>query len=140
LIKTLIVDDHTIVRRGIKALLAETDDIQVVGEATNGPEAISLSKELEPDVILMDLLMPIMDGVEATREIIAQQPHMRVVVMTSFVWEEKIILAIKAGARGYVMNESGPGELIRSIYKVHQDEPKIMIVDFGDPVGGFAFP
>jgi len=140
LIKTLIVDDHTIVRRGIKALLAEIDDIQVVGEATNGPEAIRLSKELKPDVILMDLFMPIMDGVEATREIIAQQPHMRVVVMTSFVWEEKIILAKKAGARGYVMNESGPDELIRSIYKVHQDEPKIMIVDFGDPEVGSAFP
>ena len=121
-IHVLIVDNHAIVRKGIKALLAEIDDIQVVGEADNGLEAISLSKELEPDVILMDLLMPIMDGVEATRNIIAQQPHMRVVGMTSFFYHEKIIPAIQAGAKGYVMNESGPSELIRSIYQVHQGE------------------
>jgi NarL family two-component system response regulator LiaR len=123
MIKVLIVDDHTIVRRGIKALLAETDDIQVVGEADNGLVAIHLSKELEPDVVLMDLLMPVMDGIEATRQISAQQPHIRVVAMTSFIWGEKIVPAIKAGAMGYVMNESGPGELIQSIYKVHRGEP-----------------
>ena len=136
MIQVLIVDDHTIVRRGIKALLAEIDDIQVVGEAANGLEAISLSEELEPDVILMDLLMPIMDGVEATRKIIAQQPHMRVVAMTSFIWDEKTILAIKAGARGYVMNESGPSELIRSIYQVHRGEQKITVANFGNPAAG----
>lgn len=140
MIQVLIVDDHTIVRRGIKALLAEIDDIQVVGEAANGLEAISLSEELEPDVILMDLLMPIMDGVEATRKIIAQQPHMRVVAMTSFIWDEKIIPALEAGARGYVMNESEPSELIRSIYQVHRGGPKITIANFGDQVAGHAFP
>jgi two-component system, NarL family, response regulator LiaR len=122
MIQILIVDDHTIVRRGIKALLAETDDIQVVGEADNGLEAISLSKELEPDVILMDLLLPVMDGIEATRQITARQPHTRVVVMTSFIWDEKIIPAIEAGAMGFVMNDSGSGELIQSIYKVHRGE------------------
>src|SRR4029453_454921 len=135
-IQVLIVDDHTIVRRGIKALLAEVDEIQVVGEADNGLTAISLSKELEPAVILMGLLLPIMDGVEATRKIIAQQPHMRVVAMTSFIWHEKIIPALEAGARGYVMNESGPSELIRSIYQVHRGEPKVTIANFGDPVAG----
>lgn len=140
LIQVLIVDDHTIVRRGIKALLAEIDDIQVVGEAANGLEAISLSKELEPDVILMDLLMPIMDGVEATRKIIAQQPHMQVVAMTSFIYAEKIILAKKAGIRGYVMNEAGPSELIRTIYQVHRGEPKITIANFGKRAAGSAYP
>ena len=121
-IRILIVDDHTIVRRGIKALLAEMDDMQVIGEANNGLEAVRLSKQLEPDVILMDLLMPNMDGMEATRQIVGQQPHMRVLVMTSFVHDEKIIPAIKAGATGYVLKESRPEELIRSIYRAYRGE------------------
>jgi len=122
IIRVLIVDDHTIVRRGIKALLAQTDDIQVIGEAGNGLEAIRLSHELEPDVILMDLLMPKMDGLEATRQITSLRPQMRVLVMTSFVFDEKIFPAIKAGARGYLLKESETGELIWSIYKVYRGE------------------
>jgi len=97
-IRILIVDDHTIVRRGIKALLAEMADIEVIGEAEDGLEAIHLAKQLEPDVVLMDLLMPKMDGIEATRQITAQQPNLRVLVLTSFVGDEKIFPAIKAGA------------------------------------------
>jgi two-component system, NarL family, response regulator LiaR len=122
MIRVLIVDDHTIVRRGLKALLAQTEDIQVIGEADNGLEAVRLSQELEPDVILMDLLMPKMDGIEATRQIINGQPHMRVLVMTSFVCDDKIFPAIKAGALGYLLKESETGELIWSIYKVHRGE------------------
>jgi two-component system, NarL family, response regulator LiaR len=122
IIRVLIVDDHTIVRRGIKALLAQTDDIQVIGEADNGLEAIRLSHKLEPDVILMDLLMPKMDGIEATRQITSLRPHIRVLVMTSFVFDEKIFPAIKAGARGYLLKESETGELIWSIYKVYRGE------------------
>jgi two-component system, NarL family, response regulator LiaR len=122
-IRVLIVDDHTIVRKGIKALLAETNDIQVVGEADNGLEAIKLSQQLKPDVILMDLLMPKMDGIEATRQITAQQPDARVLVLTSFVGDDKIFPAIKAGALGYLLKDSEPSELIRSIYKVHRGEP-----------------
>ena len=122
MIRVLIVDGHAIVRRGIEALLQEVDDIQVVGETDNGLEAISLSKKLEPDVILMDLLLPAMDGIEATRQIVARQPHMRVLGMTSFIYHEKIIPAIQAGAMGYVMQESAPSELVQSIYKVHRGE------------------
>src|SRR5512139_3414026 len=121
-IRILIVDDHTIVRRGLKALLAEMDDMQVVGEADSGLDAIHLSRQLEPDVILMDLLMPKMDGMEATRQILGQQPHMRVLVMTSFVHDEKILPAMKAGASGFVLKESEPEQLIRSIYKAYRCE------------------
>ena len=81
------------------------DDIQVVGETDNGLEAIGLSMELEPDVILMDLLLPVMDEVEATRQIIARQPHVLVLGMTSFIYHERIIPALKAGAMGDVMQE-----------------------------------
>ena len=124
-VRVLIVDDHTIVRRGINALLAETVDIEVIGEANNGQEAIRLAKQLEPDVILMDLLMPKMDGIEATRQITSQQPHMRVLVLTSFVGDEKIFPAIKAGALGYLLKDSDPSELIHSIYQVHRGEPTL---------------
>jgi NarL family two-component system response regulator LiaR len=122
MISVLIVDDHTIVRRGIKALLAQIDDIQVIGEADNGLDAIRLSQELEPDVILMDLLMPKMDGIEATWQVTARQPDIRVLAMTSFVCDEKILPAIKAGAQGYLLKESEPGELVQSIYKLYRGE------------------
>jgi two-component system, NarL family, response regulator LiaR len=124
-IRILIVDDHTIVRKGIKALLAETNDIQVAGEAGNGIEAIKLSKQLQPDVILMDIMMPNMDGIEATRQITASQPEVRVLVLTSFVGDDKVFPAIKAGALGYLLKDSDPAELIRSIHKVHQGEPSL---------------
>jgi NarL family two-component system response regulator LiaR len=121
----MIVDDHTIVRKGIKALLAETNDIQVVGEAENGLDAVKLSKQIEPDIILMDLLMPKMDGIEATRQITTQQPKVHVLVLTSFVGDDKVFPAIKAGALGYLLKDSEPTELIRSIYKVYRGEPSL---------------
>lgn len=122
-IRVLIADDHTIVRRGIKALLAQTDDVQVVGEAVNGLEAVRLSRQLNPDIILMDLLMPGMDGIEATRQVTASQPQVRVLVLTSFVHDDKVFPAIKAGAHGYLLKEAGTDQLIQSIRRVHREEP-----------------
>ena len=121
-IRVLVVDDHTIVRRGIRALLAETDEIQVVGEAKNGLEAIQLSSQLQPDIILMDLLMPGMDGIQTTRQITACQPWIKIIVLTSFVADDKIFPALKAGAIGYVLKDSNPSELIQSIYKCFRGE------------------
>jgi NarL family two-component system response regulator LiaR len=125
IIRVLIADDHTIVRRAIKAFLAEADDIEVVGEADNGLEAVRLSKQLAPDVILMDLLMPKMDGIEATRCVTSWQPHLGVLVLTSFVHDDKVFPAIKAGAQGYLLKESEPAELIQSIRRVHRGEPAL---------------
>ncbi len=124
-IRLLIVDDHTIVRKGLKAVLAETDGIRVVGEANNGLEAVKLAKQLNPDVILMDIMMPNMDGVEATRLITAAQPKVRVLVLTSFVGDDKVFPAVKAGALGYLLKDSDPKELIRAIHRVHQGEPSL---------------
>jgi NarL family two-component system response regulator LiaR len=121
----LIADDHTIVRRGIKALLAQIDDVQIVGEAANGLEAVRLSTQLNPDIILMDLLMPVMDGIEATRHVTASDPHIGVLVLTSFVHDDKVFSAIKAGAMGYLLKESEPSDLIRSIYQIHQGQPSL---------------
>ena len=124
-IRVLIADDHTIVRRGIKALLAETDDIQVVGEADNGLDAVRLSRQLEPDVILMDLFMPRMDVIDATRQVTARRPPARVLVLTSIVHDDKVFSAIKAGAVGYLLKESEPAELLRSIHRIRQGEPAL---------------
>ena len=124
-IRVLIADDHAVLRRGIKAFLAEADDVQVVGEADKGLDAVRLSNKLDPDIILMDLLMPKMDGIEATRQVIAGQPHMRILVMTSFVHDDKIFPAITAGALGYLLKESEPYDLIRSIYEVYHGDPSI---------------
>ncbi len=124
-IQILIADDHATVRRGIKAFLAQTEDVQVVGEAVNGLEAVRLSRQLNPDVILIDLLMPVMDGIEATRQITTSQPQMGVLVLTSFVHDDKVFSAMKAGAMGYLLKESEPSDLIQSIYQIRQGQPSL---------------
>jgi len=121
----LIVDDHTIVRKGIRALLAEIAGIEVVGEADNGQEAIAQAETLHPDVILMDLAMPKMDGIEATRQIKASQPDSRILVMTSFAADDKVFPAIKAGALGYLLKESAPEDLVQAIRQIHRGESSL---------------
>jgi NarL family two-component system response regulator LiaR len=124
-IRVLIVDDHTIVRKGIRALLAEIAGIEVVGEADNGQEAVTQAETLHPDVILMDLAMPKMDGIEATRQIKASQPDSRILVMTSFAADDKVFPAIKAGALGYLLKESAPEDLVQAIHQIHRGESSL---------------
>jgi NarL family two-component system response regulator LiaR len=124
-IRVLIVDDHSIVRKGIRALLSTERDIQVIGEAGNGAEAVTQAQALKPDVILMDLVMPKLDGIEATRQITSQQSGMRILVLTSFAADDKVFPAIKAGALGYLLKDTGPQELVQAIHQVYRGEPSL---------------
>jgi len=124
-IRVLIVDDHAIVRKGISALLSTEADIEVLGEAANGAEGVEKAEALRPDVVLMDMVMPRMDGIEATRRITAMADGPRVLVLTSFAADDKVFPAIKAGALGYLLKDSGPNELIRAIRQVHRGEPSL---------------
>lgn len=124
-IRVLIVDDHSIVRKGVKALLAEIEGIEVVGEAGDGREAITQAETLHPDVILMDLVMPVMDGIEAISHITSNQPEVRILALTSFATDDKIFPAIKAGAIGYLLKDSDPIDLVPAIQQVHRGEPSL---------------
>jgi DNA-binding NarL/FixJ family response regulator len=124
-IKLLVVDDQNIVRKGIRALLEQVDDIDVIGEASNGEEAVAQAKRLHPDVILMDLMMPKMDGITAIQEIQASQSPARIIALTSFVTEDKVFPAIKAGAMGYLLKDSEPEDLLTAIRKVNRGEPSL---------------
>lgn len=121
-IRVLVVDDHPVVRKGIGAMLAGETDIQIVGEATNGKQAVEQAKRLSPDVILMDLVMPEMDGIEAIRIITAQDRDVRILVMTSFVADDKVFPSIKAGAIGYLLKDADPEELANVIRGVYRGE------------------
>ena len=115
MIRVLLADDHDVVRRGLSALLEGADDISVVGAAADGAEAVLLSTELEPDVVLMDLSMPGVDGVEATRRLTAERPDAQVVILTSFSDRERILDALDAGAVGYLLKDAEPDELLRGV-------------------------
>ncbi|MBN1137867.1 MAG: response regulator transcription factor [Anaerolineae bacterium] len=121
-IRVLVADDHAIVRQGIHALLETEPDIQVVGEAQDGRQAIAEAQRLQPDVVLMDLVMPVMDGVEAIRHIRTSQPQARILVLTSFGGENQVFPAIKAGALGYILKDSTPSELVQAIRQVNRGE------------------
>jgi NarL family two-component system response regulator LiaR len=125
MIRVLIVDDHAIVRKGIRALLSESGGFEIVAEVGDGQEAVLCAEETQPDVILMDLLMPGMDGIEATRRITGLQPGARILVLTSFAADNKVFPAIKAGALGYLLKDSSPEELLRAIRQVHRGEPAL---------------
>ena len=121
-IKVLIVDDHTLVRDGIRALLALVADVKVVGEAANGKEALEKVKKLAPDVVLMDLAMPIMSGLESTRRIRKRFPGTKVLALTQYEDREYIVPTIEAGARGFVSKTAAFSELASAIQAVYQGE------------------
>jgi NarL family two-component system response regulator LiaR len=124
-IRVLIADDHAVVREGIRAFLTTKPDMIVVGEASNGVEAIEAAVRLQPDVILMDLLMPEVDGITAIRQIRAAQSDARILVLTSFATDDQVFPAIKAGALGYLLKDSGPTDLVRAIQQVYRGESSL---------------
>ncbi len=121
-IKVLIVDDHTVVRDGLAAMLKRQDDITVIGQAANGLQAVEKAKSLKPAVILMDLRMPELDGVEAMRRIRADDPDIKFLVLTTYDTDEYIFHAIEAGAKGYLLKDTSRDELFREIRAIHRGE------------------
>jgi DNA-binding NarL/FixJ family response regulator len=118
-IRVLLVDDHAVVREGLRNFLALQDGLEIVGEAGDGAEAIEQAQRLEPDVILMDLVMPGLDGIGAMRQLRVRSPGSRVIVLTSFLEDERILPAIQAGAAGYLLKNVEPSELARAIHAAH---------------------
>jgi NarL family two-component system response regulator LiaR len=121
-IRVLIVDDHAVVREGLRAFLQTQDGIEVAGEAADGNEAVEAATRLRPDVILMDLVMPGLDGVGAMRALRERVPEARVIVLTSFLDEDKLLPAIRAGAAGYLLKNAEPKALVRAVEAAHAGE------------------
>jgi two-component system, NarL family, response regulator LiaR len=124
-IRILIVDDHAVVREGLRTFLELQDGLEVVGEAGDGEEALPLAERLEPDVVLMDLVMPKLDGVGAMRELRRRVPGARVIVLTSFLEDDRLLPAIRAGAAGYLLKNVQPQELARAIRLADEGEALI---------------
>jgi DNA-binding NarL/FixJ family response regulator len=124
-IKVLIADDHHVVRRGLMFFLKTQKDIQIIGEATNGEEAVKLVNELCPDVVIMDLVMPVMDGIEATKKIKETSPNTKILILTSFADQDHVIPAIRAGASGYQLKDIEPDQLVEAIKSVHRGESQL---------------
>jgi two-component system, NarL family, response regulator LiaR len=124
-IRVLIVDDHAVVREGLRAFLELQEGIEVAGEAEDGREALQAASRLHPDVILMDLVMPELDGVAAMRSLREQVPNARVIVLTSFLDDDKLLPALRSGAAGYLLKNASPQELVRAVRAAHAGEALI---------------
>jgi DNA-binding NarL/FixJ family response regulator len=124
-IRVLIVDDHAVVRQGLRGFIDLQDDMEVISEGANGSEAVTLARQLQPDVILLDLVMPQLDGVAATPQILEVSPHSRVLILTSFGEDDKVFPAIRAGAQGYLLKDIHPNELLRAVREAHQGKVQL---------------
>ncbi|MDF2789909.1 response regulator transcription factor [Neobacillus sp. 3P2-tot-E-2] len=124
-IRILIADDHHVVRRGLTFFLKTQKDIEIIGEAGNGREAVELARTLKPDLILMDLVMPEMDGIQATKMIKTEMPEIKIMMLTSFSDQDHVIPALEAGASGYQLKDIEPDELINCIRKIMSDENQL---------------
>jgi DNA-binding NarL/FixJ family response regulator len=121
----LLVDDHTVVRQGLRMFLATDEGLHVVGEAENGQEALDRVAQLRPDVVLMDLLMPVMDGVSAIRQIKARFPDVEVIALTSVLEDQLVVEAMHAGASGYLLKDTHPEELVEAIHAAGRGEVRL---------------
>ena len=124
-IRVLIADDHPVVRRGLRTLFSSEPGIEPVGEAADGAEAVVMARSLQPDVILLDMVMPHKNGLEAINEIKQDNPEARILVLTSFAEDEKVFPAIKAGALGYLLKDSSPEELLDAIRNVYHGQSSL---------------
>lgn len=125
IIRVLIVDDHHVVRRGLAFFLRTQDGIEIIGEGANGKEAVNLARTLKPDLILMDLVMPEMDGIQATKMINKENPDIKIMMLTSFSDQDHVIPALEAGASGYQLKDIQPDDLVASIYKIMAGENQL---------------
>ena len=124
-IRVLIADDHAVVREGLRSLIGYQPDMEVVGEAEDGVQAVLRARALRPDVILLDLVMPRLGGLEAIQEIKGKDPQARILVLTSFAEDDSVFPAIKAGALGYLLKDSSPQQLLQAIREVHRGESSL---------------
>jgi NarL family two-component system response regulator LiaR len=124
-IKVLIVDDHQVVREGLRTFLELHDDVVVVGEAGDGSTAVEMVHQLEPDIVLMDLVMARLDGIAATRQVKSSGTHTKVIALTSFTEDEKVFPAIQAGASSYLLKDVSPDDLVEAIRAVHRGEARL---------------
>jgi DNA-binding NarL/FixJ family response regulator len=147
--RVLVADDHPAFRRGLELMLADVDDLELVGEAETGARAVELAAELSPDVVLMDLRMPDLDGIEATRRVVRQVPAPAVVVLTMFEDDDSVFAAMRAGARGYLLKGAEQDEIVRAVHAAAAGEaifgPTVatrVIAHFSSGAGstGAAFP
>ncbi len=139
-IRVLIADDHPLIREGLRGLLAAEPDLELVGEAADGSEAVEKTNQLRPDVVLLDLLMPVKSGIEAIIEIKEKDPAARILVLTSFADDEQVFPALRAGALGYLLKDSSPQDLLRAIRSVYRGESSLhpaiarrLVLQFSQP-------
>jgi DNA-binding NarL/FixJ family response regulator len=125
IIKILLVDDHAVVRQGLRMFLALDPELQIIGEATNGAEAMEMSKQLKPNIILMDLLMPVMDGLTAIQKIKKAQPDVEIIALTSVIEDDRVYAAIQNGAMGYLMKDTQANELVQRIKAANRGEVQL---------------